>query len=67
MLDFDLHTELAIANKDDDTTVEPDWEAEIDNRVTEIEAGKLTLLMHEQFMSVFDEARAELSGRDQAS
>ena len=65
VLDFDLHSELAIANTDDGTAVEADWDAEIDNRVTGIEAGQVTLLTHEQFMSVFDEARAELSGRGQ--
>lgn len=39
------------------------WDSEIENRVAQIEAGTVTLLTHEQFISVFGEARAELSER----
>jgi hypothetical protein len=43
--------------------VDAAWDAEIGDRIAEIEAGTVTLLTHEQFLSVFDEARAELSER----
>jgi hypothetical protein len=41
--------------------VDAAWDAEIGHRIAEIEAGTVTLLTHERFLSVFDEARAELS------
>lgn len=43
--------------------VEAAWDSEIGNRVTEIEAGNVTLLTHEEFISVFDETRAEMCYR----
>jgi hypothetical protein len=55
-LDFDA--------PDDETgeaaAVEAAWEGEIASRVEGIESGKVTLLDHTQFMSVFEEARAEV-------
>jgi hypothetical protein len=63
VLDFDLRGEHPAAGEDDAAAVEAAWDEEIGSRVAEIEAGKVALLTHEQFMSVFDEAREELHRR----
>ena len=64
VLDFDLRGDQAGGG--DESEVEAAWDAEIGNRVAEIESGKVTLLTHDQFMSVFDEARAEIRSRPKA-
>jgi hypothetical protein len=66
VLDFDLHGDQAVADIGDESPVEAAWDAEIGTRVAEIESGKVTLMNHDQFMSVFDEARAELRSRSKA-
>ena len=66
VLDFDLRGDQAVTGGGDESEVEAAWDAEIGNRVAEIESGKVTLLTHDQFMSVFDEARAEIRSRPKA-
>ena len=66
VLDFDLRGDQAVTGSGDESEVEAAWDAEIGNRVAEIESGKVTLLTHDQFMSVFDEARAEIRSRPKA-
>ena len=44
----------------DAAAVEAAWDGEIKSRIEGIESGKVTLLDHAQFMSVFEEARAEV-------
>lgn len=63
-LDFDLRGH-DVAD-DDDPAIEAAWDSEIKSRVEAIESGQVKLLSHEQFMSVFDEARAELRSRQNA-
>jgi hypothetical protein len=58
VLDFDLSTEQAGETGQADAA----WDTEIQSRVAEIETGSVTLLAHEEFISVFDEARAEAGG-----
>ena len=55
-LDFDTSGDEA----GEAAAVEASWDGEIASRVEGIESGKVTLLDHTQFMSVFDEARAEV-------
>lgn len=59
VLDFDLSTEQA----NEAGSADAAWDAEIESRVAEIEMGSVTLLEHEKFISVFDEARAEAGNR----
>ena len=44
----------------DAAAVEAAWDGEIKSRSEGIECGKVTWLDHAQFMSVFEEARAEV-------
>jgi hypothetical protein len=58
VLDFDLCTEQA----GDTGKADAAWVTEIGSRVAEIETGSVTLLAHDEFISVFDEARAKSGG-----
>jgi hypothetical protein len=59
VFDFDLRG----SDVDDDAEIEAAWNTEIIEWVDEMESGQVNLLRQAQFMSVFDEARAELRSR----
>ena len=67
VLDYDLHGEQTPTTQDDTAAIEAAWDEEIGNRAAGIEASKVTLLTHEQFMSVFAEARAGIRSHNPAS
>lgn len=60
-LDFDLRG--SDVDDDADPEIEAAWDTVIQARVDQIESGEVNLLSQAQFMSVFDEARAELRSR----
>lgn len=68
-LDFDLRGS-DFPNEDGPTAeaeIESAWDDEIQRRAEDIVTGKVNLLSEEEFMSVFDEARSELSARDSST
>ena len=60
-----LELDLDSSAPDDESTaaVEADWDAQIENRVDEIESGKVKLLSQEEFDSGFSEARQKIASR----
>lgn len=62
-LDYDLRGSNLHDDSEDQSDVEAAWDAEIKQRVDQIQSGEVTLLGYEDFMSVFDEARAEIKSR----
>jgi Putative addiction module component len=64
-LDFDLRGH-DVAQEDPESEVSAAWDTEIQQRVTDVESGKVELLSYAEFSSVFDEARAELRRSKQA-
>ena len=60
-LDFDLRGDAVAETEESETT--DAWDSEIQQRVTDVESGKVDLLSYTQFISVFDEARTEMRNR----
>lgn len=59
MIDYDLYGLQPEVGEITSAQADEAWDAEIDSRVTEFESGKVKLLTHDEFISVFDEAREE--------
>jgi hypothetical protein len=66
VLDYDLHGEQTFARGDNDPQIDAAWENEISRRVADVETGSVELLNHAEFMSGFDDARAEMHGQPAA-
>ena len=63
VMDFDLRSDQSSPEHASDPDVEAEWDIEIEKRLAEIQSGKVELLSHDGFISVFDEARGELRQR----
>jgi hypothetical protein len=64
-LDFDLRGDAVAETAESEIT--DAWDTEIQQRVTDVESGKVDLLSYTQFISVFDEARTEMRSQKQGS
>jgi putative addiction module component (TIGR02574 family) len=63
---LELDLERSTPEGDNSTEIEAAWDAEIGQRVSDIESGKVKLLSREEFDSAFSEARHKLAARRQA-